>query len=316
MNLRRMRTAMALGTICFFVTACGTFGGRTDAPKAAAEIRDLPMKARGQIDEPRRRVMVLPVLDNEMTRATTIADNTRKALVRSLIRSDAFVVVENQDFPKDLSAFKKSAGYDLPEISRTAQQMGVAAIIEARILDIKAQKLGDQVGLIRSVKVKVQATIQVRVMSTRHMKEILNETRSSELETVARQVGTYSASNQGLLEDPDLIRDVVGKAFRDVLPTISAAVRKLGWEGKIAMIRGERIYINAGRISGIQLGDLLRVREEGDSVFDPESGDLIGKAPGRMKGTLEVVTYFGQDGCIGVIHSGAGFKEADFVELY
>ena len=46
------------------------------------------------------------------------------------------------------------------------------------------------------------------------------------------------------------------------------------------------------------------------------SGGFIGKAPGRMKGTIEIVSYFGKDGAIGIIHSGSGFNENDLVEIY
>jgi hypothetical protein len=35
-----------------------------------------------------------------------------------------------------------------------------------------------------------------------------------------------------------------------------------------------------------------------------------------MKGSLEVISYFGQDGAIAVIHSGSGFKENDRIEMY
>ena len=77
-----------------------------------------------------------------------------------------------------------------------------------------------------------------------------------------------------------------------------------------------RVAEYVGRISGLQVGDLLKVSENGDDIYDPDSGVHIGKSPGRLKGTLEVISYFGNDGSIAVIHSGAGFKENDKVEVY
>lgn len=69
-------------------------------------------------------------------------------------------------------------------------------------------------------------------------------------------------------------------------------------------------------MSGLQVGDILKVTEEGHEVYDPETGAYIGNAPGRMKGTLEVISYFGKDGAISILHSGSGIKENDKVELY
>ena len=99
-------------------------------------------------------------------------------------------------------------------------------------------------------------------------------------------------------------------------PQIISSLGKISWEGRIAAISGDRIYLNVGRISGLEVGDLLKVSDEGDDIYDPESGGHIGKVPGRMKGTLEVISYFGNDGAIAVIHSGSGFKENDKIELY
>jgi hypothetical protein len=113
-----------------------------------------------------------------------------------------------------------------------------------------------------------------------------------------------------------LISEVVTKAFRGSVGPIIKTIEKLSWEGRLAMIQGNRIYVNAGRLSGINVGDLLKVSSQGEEIFDPETGELIGTAPGPMKGTLEVVSYFGKDGAVAVIHSGSGFKENDIVELY
>ncbi|MDZ4084592.1 MAG: hypothetical protein U1E10_16745, partial [Bdellovibrionales bacterium] len=93
-------------------------------------------------------------------------------------------------------------------------------------------------------------------------------------------------------------------------------VEKLSWEGRVALVKGERVYLNAGRLSGLQVGDILRISEEGEDVHDPETGNYIGRVPGRLKGTVEIVSYFGRDGAIAVLHSGSGFRENDLVELY
>lgn len=109
---------------------------------------------------------------------------------------------------------------------------------------------------------------------------------------------------------------MVTEAFLDFTPQIVATMDKMIWEGRVAALSGDRIFLNVGRVSGIQIGDILRVSDEGDEIYDPQSGNYIGKVPGRLKGTLEVVSYFGQDGAIAIVHSGAGFKENDRVELY
>ena len=84
----------------------------------------------------------------------------------------------------------------------------------------------------------------------------------------------------------------------------------------MARIIGNKIYINAGRGSGLNVSDILKVITEGQEIFDPETGALIGVSKGEVKGTLEVIDYFGPDGAIAILHSGGSVHEGDFVQLY
>ena len=91
---------------------------------------------------------------------------------------------------------------------------------------------------------------------------------------------------------------------------------KMDWTGRVAKIIGNKIYVNVGRESGLNVGDILKVLTEGNEIYDPESGALIGLSKGEIKGTIEVIDFFGPDGSIAIIHSGSSVLEGDFVQLY
>ncbi len=257
----------------------------------------------------------MPFLDEKSNRPQRVVEEARRAATRELSRTGQFVLVSTEDFPQDPKKFISAEGeYSLSDLSRIAAGIGVAAVLEGKILDVKAQRMGDQVGVIRQLKAKVEAQVRLRLYAGKNGREIFNEVRSATIESATTRIGNQSA---GYLEDdPELIQQAVRKAVMGSIPTLVKAVEKLNWEGRIAMVSGERVFVNAGRLSGLQIGDILKITDEGDEVFDPETGRFIGKAPGRMKGTVEVVSYFGKDGAITVIHSGSGFKENDRVELY
>ena len=113
-----------------------------------------------------------------------------------------------------------------------------------------------------------------------------------------------------------LLRYSVKVAVRKSIPRILKISRKLDWVGRVARIIGNKIYINAGRGSGLNVSDILKVITEGQEIFDPETGALIGVSKGEVKGTLEVIDYFGPDGAIAILHSGGSVHEGDFVQLY
>ncbi len=279
--------------------------------------RNIPIKARNT-NEPLKRVFVLPFLDaSQGGRYSSLKEPSRRVFVNALLNSQEFVVIKNSDFPKDFEQLKASTTeYDLEKIAEIAQGLGVNAVMEGKILEVRAKKLGDEVGIVKKIRATVEAKVQVRVFGGENKKEIFNDTRTATAEATSTRFIERRYSDADLAEDPQLVNEATSKAFQAMIPAISNAMRKLTWNGRIVMVRGEKIYINAGRVSGIQVGDLLKVMDQGQDIFDPQTGTYLGRAEGRMKGTIEIVSYFGKDGAIGVVHSGANLKENDKVELY
>ena len=304
----------------FAVTGCGLFSGvRSGARKGETrqmQLKDVPLRVRGAFDAPKKRVMVLPFLDSKTTRSPLVAQRARKAVIHSLNMTGQFLVIRNDDFPRDLTEFKTLQSYNLTAIAKIANGLGISAVIEGTVLEIKARRLSDQVGMFRKVRATMNCKVRIRAIACKSGREILNDIRTAKVTTETTRVGSYQSSDRFLEEDPKLINEVTQKAFKGTIPQITLALDKLNWEGRIALVKGDRIYLNAGRLSGLQVGDILKVMEDGEEVFDPETGALIGRVPGRMKGTVELVSYFGRDGAIGIVHSGSGFEENDRVELY
>ncbi len=308
-----MRSLLA---IAVFLSGCSVLGTKRQE-KSQTEVRDIPALARGQDEPPRHRVLVLPFLDERLDKSQAMTDVARQTVVRELLRTQQFVVVSNDDFPQDPKKFiTEENDFDMMQVSKIASGMGVAAVIEGKVLSIRAKRIGDSMGVIRSLKAQISTQVRVRIYAGKNGKEILNEVRSADTEATTTRVGEKGDLTASLAEDPELVRAAVRKAFLSSVPNILKSVEKLSWEGRVAMVSGERVYVNAGRISGLQVGDILKVTEEGEDVYDPDTGRFIGMAPGRLKGTVEVVSYFGKDGAIAVIHSGSGFQENDRVELY
>lgn len=304
----------------FALAACSTLApgrqarSRTGGDEAKPEIRDVPFQARE--GAPRKRVIVLPFIDAGVSRSERASQAARDALIRSLRRTDDFVIVSLSDFPKEPSQFLRNGEYDLEAMAKLAQSAGLAAVIEGRIVEVHAKRMGEEVGLVRQVRAQMDATVQLRMASAKTGHVVLNEMRSATIEASVTRYAERSFSDRYLEDDPKLVEEAVAKAFQTTVPRVAQALEKLNWEGRVALVKGERVYVNAGRLSGLQIGDILKITDDGEDVYDPESGSLIGKVPGRLKGTVEVISYFGKDGAVAVVHSGSGFKENDAVELY
>jgi hypothetical protein len=206
--------------------------------------------------------------------------------------------------------------YDLKACAKNSQTLGYQALVEGKIVDFKIKKNSDTVGVIRKLRTTFEAILKMRVYSIRSQKEIFNTLKTVTYSLDDVRIGERVTTDQFIESNNELVEKVIVEGFMEYIPQVSKVLGKMNWEGRIAAVQGDKIYINVGSVSGIQVGDILRVLEEGQEIFDPEMGTSIGKAPGRIKGTLEVVSFFGHDGSVAIVHSGGGFKENDRLELY
>ncbi|MNK08032.1 hypothetical protein D3C87_259550 [compost metagenome] len=300
--------------ILLSLTACVAMD--RSAPSVRREVKDVNYETRRDDSSPRKRVMVLPFLDVSEKRPQALRDRARSAFLIDLNRGGELIALDSSDLKVDLNKMMEGGQYKLQDLAKQAQALGVNAVLEGRILDIRIKRKSDNVGIVRHLTTAFEVEIQVRIVTARSGKEVFNTVKTVTLEEQGVRVAERVETDKFLANNPEMIQTLVKDAFLDFTPQIIAALDKVSWEGRIAAINGDRIYLNVGKISGLQMGDLLKVMEDGDDVYDPESGTHIGRVPGRLKGTLEVISYFGNDGAIAVIHSGSGFKENDRIELY
>ena len=161
----------------------------------------------------------------------------------------------------------------------------------------------------------MDAEVEIRIHDVNSGRQIYHDNIKSTAEDNVHRFFSIDGKDK-LAYRRELLRYGIKAAVRKSIPRIVKISSSLNWTGKIAKITGSKIYINAGRESGINIGDILRVMTEGDDIFDPDTGALIGKAKGQVKGTLEIIEYFSTNGSIAVLHSGGAVVEGDIVQLY
>lgn len=308
-----MKRILFLGLV-LILTSCTTLD-RT-SPSSRRNVKDVNLETRRDESGPRKRLMILPFLDVSDKRPQSLRDRARGAFITDLNRGGELIVLDSADLKVDYAKMMENGQYKLPELAKQAQSLGINAVLEGKIIDIRVKRKSDNVGIVRHLTTAFEVVIQVRIVTARAGREIFNTQKTVTLEEQGVRVAERVETDKFLANNPEMIETLVKDAFLDFTPQIIAALDKVSWEGRIAAINGDRIYLNVGKISGLQVGDLLKVMEDGDDVYDPESGTHIGRVPGRLKGTLEVISYFGNDGAIAIIHSGSGFKENDRVEQY
>ncbi len=206
-------------------------------------------------------------------------------------------------------------GVKLVQLSRRAKIEGVNLVVFGRVIEARVREKTDEIGFVRETKSFTEAKLEVRIFDVNSNKEIYTETLNGYADDQTYRFFAEDRENS-MNQRRDLLRYGVRVAARKAIPNMIEISRKLDWMGRIAKIVGTRIYVNAGRESGLQIGDVLKVLTEGQEIFDPETGALIGISKGEVKGTIEIIDYFGPDGTIAILHSGGSVLDGDFVQLY
>ena len=264
----------------------------------------------------RKRVALLAFLNESPQRGGDLGEVATAELRMELARTGRFLVgrAGGRLFGSSKEVYS-GGGVKLAQLSRRAKAAGIGFVVFGRILDARVRERGDEVGLIRKTRSYTESRVEVRVFDVNGGKEAHTAVVRGHADDSAYRFFAGSAEDRAR-HRRNLLRYGVRVAARKAVPGILDASAKLDWVGRVAKVVGDKIYINAGRESGINVSDVLRAMTEGSEIYDPDTGALIGVSEGEVKGTLEVVDYFGPDGSIATLHSGGAVHEGDYVRLY
>jgi hypothetical protein len=104
-------------------------------------------------------------------------------------------------------------------------------------------------------------------------------------------------------------------AIEMIADDLLRAILSLDWHARIASIDEGKVYINAGRLSGLEKGRVLEVYTAGEKIIDSKTKVPLGTTKGTLKGELEVVELFGVDASWTTSKKGGSFSPTDIVYI-
>lgn len=264
----------------------------------------------------KKKVALLPFynesLNGKQDLAITATEEFRKELSRA---RDYIFDAEGASIFGSSKEIYAGGGLKLATLARKAKLSGVNLVIYGRITKARINQKSDEIGIVRETKSFAETKLEIKVFDVQANKEIYSGKKDGNVNDSAHKL--FNAEKEEAIDyRREILRYSIKVAARRFVPDVAKLGAKLDWTGRVAKIIGSKIYINAGRISGLKVGNILRVLTEGSDIFDPETGAMLGVSKGQVKGTLEIIDYFGEDGTVAVLHSGGSVTEGDFVQLY
>ncbi len=264
----------------------------------------------------KKKVALMTFFNESPYQGNDLGVTATEELRRELSRTGEFIIdpMSQKIFGSSREIYA-GGGMKLVQLARKARAEGVNLVIFGRVIEARLREKVDEIGIVRETKSYSEALIEVKIFDVNSNKEIFSDKISGQADDRTYQF-FMGNREEHMSYRRELLRYSVQVATRKVIPFILDLSSRMNWVGRVAKILGSKIYLNAGRKSGLHLGDVLKVMTEGHEVFDPETGALIGTSKGEIKGTIEVIDYFGPDGAMAILHSGGAVVEGDFVQLY
>ncbi len=265
--------------------------------------------------QPKKRMVVFDFWNHTPVQEASIGSFAASELKRGLNLSQKVIIPADLRSRLGTEDFVEGEDVKVAQLIREGRRMGVAVLIIGRIGKIVFRQKADEVGLLRKKQSLAAADLEVKIFDVQAGREMMALSQSGEANKSAL-VAFESKLIDPVTYRSELVRSAVREAIAGLIPDVIRSIEKMTWQGRIAKLSGLKAYVNAGRVSGLMAGDILKVLTLGEDIYDPASGAYLGRAQGQLKGTLEVLDYIGADGALTQVHTGGNFREGDLVQLY
>lgn len=267
------------------------------------------------VGQPRKRALVLNFWNDTPIPNLEVGAFAANELKRTLDLTKKIIIPPETGESPRTEDFVTGERIKVAQLMREGRQAGVAILMIGRIKRITYRKTSDEIGILRQQHSIAAMNLELKVFDVTAGREILSLARSAESST--HEISAFdSADIDSTAVRAELANLAARAAIAQMIPEILSSVDKISWEGRIVKVTGTKVYINAGKASGLMPGDILRVMTPGEDIHDSETAAFLGRAKGQMKGTLEVIELFGTDGAVGEIHTGGNPSQGDLVHLY
>jgi len=253
----------------------------------------------------RKKVAILDFENNTTYKEEKIGEAVAKKLSDKLEATQRVVTLDKTVVFEMLKreGFKFDALSDPAAIKRAHRSLGIQAfalgtVTDVSLLSSKASETSDEEIAFATAKVEIR---------------LIDASTGNLLKTFIGRSPIFGTKESGEYSRGKAVLKAIDFSLDDVLDGFLRQLDLLDWTTTIARIDGENVYLNAGKLSGIRIGDTLEIFEPGKEIFHPNTNLSLGWTSGKLKGAVRVTDLFGVDAAIAKTVEGNGFRSDDVV---
>jgi len=254
----------------------------------------------------KKKVAILDFENKTTYQEEMIGEAVAKRLADKLEATQRVVIMDKAVVSEMLSreGVKFENLTELPVMKQAHRSLGIqafalGAVTDVSILSSKASETSDEEVSFATAKVEVR---------------LIDASTGNLLKTFIGRSPIFGTKESGEGSRGKAVIKAIDLGLEDILEGLFRQLDYLDWTTTIAKIEGENLFINAGRLSGLRVGDTLEIYEPGKEIIHPATKISLGWTTGQLKGVARVSELFGVDAAIGKAVQGTGFSSNDVLK--
>ena len=179
------------------------------------------------------------------------------------------------------------------------QAFALGTVAEVSLLSSKASDTSDEEVSFATAKVEVR---------------LIDASTGNLLRTFIGRSPIFGTKEAGQNSRGKAVLKAIDLSLDEIADPLLRQLDLLDWTTTIARIDGDSLYINAGKQSGLRIGDTLEVYQPGKEIIHPSTNLSLGWTTGQLKGLIRITDLFGVDAAAGRVVEGKGFAIDDVVK--
>jgi len=254
----------------------------------------------------KRKVAILDFENKTTYKEEKIGEAVAKKLSDKLEATQRVVTLDKTVVSEMLNreGFKFESFSNPSVMKRAHQSLGIQAfalgtVTDVSLLSSKASETSDEEVAFATAKVEIR---------------LIDASTGNLLKTFIGRSPIFGTKETGEGSRGKSVIKAIDFGLDDILEGFLRQLDLLDWTTTIAKVEAENIYLNAGKLSGVRIGDTLEVFEPGKEILHPTTNLSLGWTTGKLKGAIKVTDLFGVDAAVGKAVQGAGFSSNDVVK--
>jgi len=179
-------------------------------------VRDVPLSARKD-NTYLKKLLVLPILSSQIGPETL--GKIENNFIAKLGGTGFYDVIMPAEINLNPNLYLTNEGrYNVDKLTTAVKKSNVSAFVIVMVEDIKYYKVGDQLGVIRNVKNKLDAKTRIAIVSTGTKSDIYKTLKESSVVMTNQRTFAKPHTDQKAFADPHMVELAVTNALNEVVP--------------------------------------------------------------------------------------------------